>query len=67
MQLIDIRQFCLLVDLESDIHNLSRFVRRNNSTNNDEISMTVHFVQSDDISDKDQHSFTGNDFCFHLV
>jgi hypothetical protein len=53
MQLIDIRQFCLLVDLESDIHNLSRFVRRNNSTNNDEISMTVHFVQSDDISDND--------------
>ncbi len=53
MQLIDVRQFCLLVDLKSDIHNLSRFVGRNNSTNNNEMSMRVHFVQGDDISDND--------------
>jgi len=42
-----------LVDLKSDILNLSRFVGRNNSTDNDEISMRVQFVQGDDISDND--------------
>jgi hypothetical protein len=60
------QQFSLLIDLEQAMFNLSAFIGFKYPYNNEEISMTVQFVQDEGVIDNER-ILTSKSFTFHYA
>ena len=61
-EVIDVRQFSLLIDLEKAMFNLSAFIGFKYPNGNNEFSMTVQFLQDRSVIDEER-SLTGKHVC----
>ncbi len=61
LKVIEMRQFSLLIDAEQAAFNLSTFIRFNVSNNPIEFTLTIQFIQDDDVINEDE-SLTSESF-----